>query len=663
MLLLVVRHVCREVSAFLPRLHAVVPSLLPSLFSGSFLLFWLDLAFSRQLSLQSRLSYLAGVSPPPAATTLLLCLQLSLLQLTPVSLFSTIALPLTLPAGIRLALRGKRDAIGLQLLDALPRENRIGVLADAITILRRLKLPRRANGLLDWAKRSFPAEEEACVIAMGDWREIRDSLNSRGELTEEERRYLTAVNFHLGEFDEVLRLAGVSTDEEFHQYKVCARLCKGEPDFPRDDLPGPGVSLPDHPTILQRERFFYYSIAQFLAALRRADTQSAVSLIGNAHRVLLADYQAQLHSTQLQSLPQPNFVPTLNEVRLLLHHPERIPAVSHYLDTLETKPAGLRRFDREARIMRRIIAVLRPKPRENGMSLLDLKRRFRRVEELFSRGEKEPAVSGLEELEKAIGQFERKKSVENLELLELNELSANCFHLRLNWCAPDFTSECFPAFLESMKKRLHAVPRTSSVFPVFRSMETLFHRSNLPSIPNEQVKLHVDFLLETLAIVPQPSSLEHLNLLHHLLHCIYIHPDLASFISERILSLPYLLWLPLLPVLLHTMLFLSNSAPRSPLGELFVSLITHILIHPLITKRSVLTLLQHPFTSLPLSIQVLLKTRYPRLLSDALVFNEEIQKVCHNKFCKLYSLIHQSTTLDEAKFASILESPSNVGMN
>ena len=662
-LLLVVRHVCRDVSPFLPRLHAIVPSLLPSLFSGSFLLFWLQLDSSRQLSLQSRLSYLAGVSPPPAATVLLLCLQLSLLHLTPVSLISPVSLPLTLPAGIRLALSRKLDTIGLQLLDALPRENRIGVLSDAITILRRLKLPRRANGLLAWAKRSFPAEEEACVIAMGDWREIRDSLNSRGELSEDERKYLTAVNFHLGEFDEVLRLAGVSSGEEFHQYEVCARLCKGEPYSPRDALHGPGVSLPDDATILQRERFFFYSIAQFLACLRRADTRTAASLLRDAHRVLLVDYQAQLHSTQLQALPRPNFPPVLNEIRRVLQHPERIPAVVEFLDTLETRPAELRRFDREARLLRRIIAVLRPRPRESEPSLLDLKRRFCRVEELFSRGEKETAVKGLEELEKAIGSFERKKSVENLELLELKELSADCFHLRLNWCAPDLNAEGFPAFLESMKKRLHAVPRTSSVFPVFRSMETLFHRINLPSVPDEQVKLHVDFLLETLALVPQPSSLEHLNLLHHLLHCISIHPKLAPCLAERILSLPYLLWLPLLPVLLQTMLFLSNSAPRSPLGELLVSLITHILIHPHITKRSVLTLLQNPFTSLPVSIQVLLKTRYPRLLSDALVFTEEIQKVCHNKFCKLYSLIHQSKTLDEAKFASILDSPSNVRTN
>ena len=658
-LLLVVRHACSTVSPFLPRLQAIVPSLLPSLFSGSFLLFWRELDFAQQFSLQNQLSTLAGVSPPPAVTVLLLCLQLTLLQLTPVFTVSPFPLPLTLPAGIRLALSRKLDAIGLWLLDLVPRENRICVLSDGITILRRLKLPRRANGLLDWARREFPAEEEACVIAMGDWRELLKCLNSRGEQSEEDRKHLTAVNFHLGEFDEVLRLAGVSSDEEFHQYEVCARLCKGEPFSLRDDTHELGVSLPENPSILQRERFFYFSIAQFLAVYQRNDVKTAVQILGNAHRILLEDYQAQLHFAQLQTLPQQSFLPVLNELRLILRYPERIPAVIEYMDTLETKPKNLREFEREAKLVRRVIAITKPKPRETEPSLLDLKRKFRRVEDLFSRGDHKTAEKALEELEGAIG-LQKKKSKENLELLELNELIANCFHLRLNWCAPTFTSSSFPSFLESMQKRLHAVPRSSSVFPVFRSMETLFHRINHPALSDERVKLHVDCLLETLTILPQPSSLEHLNLLHHLLHCISIHPKLSAVLSERILSLPYLLWLPVLPVLLHTLLLLSNSAPGSPSSELFVSLITHILIHPLIAKRSVLTLLQNSFSSLPLSIQTVLKTRYPRLLNDAMVFNEEIQKICHNKFCKLYSLIHQSETLDEAKFVSILESPSIV---
>ena len=66
--LIVVHHVCSLFATNLPLLQRIIPSLLPSLFSGSFVLFWMDLSDSQRVSIQTRLSQLAEVSLFPSVT-------------------------------------------------------------------------------------------------------------------------------------------------------------------------------------------------------------------------------------------------------------------------------------------------------------------------------------------------------------------------------------------------------------------------------------------------------------------------------------------------------------------------------------------------------------------------------------------------------------------
>ena len=618
----------------------------------------MDLSDSQRISIQTHLSQLAEVSFLPSVTVLLLTLQLSLLQLTPFSLLSPISLPLTLPAVVRLAFSRKLDFVALQLFDVLPRENCAAILPVAIGMLRRLHDSHRAEGLLRWMGEKYPTEEEACVLAMGDWKRVEQYLKSHDLNTEEKVKRLVSIEFHLGAYDEVLRLAGVSSDEELRQYAICARLCKGESTWMHDDIQQSIIQLTDCHDSFQRERFFFFSLAQLFYSLHSSNRSHALIIGQHTRMELLEDYQNQLHSTHLQTLPQQSFIPLIHMVVWAVTENSKIPMILEWMEKKE-KQSEIPSIRRDINLVKHMITTIIEKQQEDYEAHDDLRAIYEHVKELFSNGEKGKAMEMLEELEIEIREA-YSRTTGNLELLDLNELNVDCFHLHINWCVPDVTSESFPLFLSCALNRLQLLPRASTLFPVFRSMESLFHRFESPSLDETMIACHVDILIESLTYLPQSSSLDHLCLLHHLLYCISLHQQYSLLFVKRIASIPLLLWLPVLPVLLQYLLSIVGKSKFSSLDQLYIELVTHLLTHPYLAKKSILSLLVNSLEALPCSIQTLLKGKYPQLLHDTIVFKTEIERISGNKYCQLYSLFHGNETPDETQFTSILDSPSNV---